>query len=146
MFFADYRRQHDFSSIGSYGKVGELVVVDQESDGVLSKFDLPAFFIITEVHGKPGEHHCKYTLSHQLTGEAVNTDAFYLYRAEEYFRLKAAFAKYVEADYIRQVRFAKSQVKLLSKVLASRGIVTVITEEEQVKLRALVELEEAKRP
>lgn len=144
--FADYKRQRDFRWIGSYGKVGDLVVLDRESDGELSKFELPAIFTITETHGEPGGHHIEYSLCHQLTGEVLSRAGNdYLYKVEEYFRIKAEYAKLVENDLTRQVRFAKSQVKLLSEVLASRGIVTVITEDEQVKLKELIELEEAKK-
>lgn len=146
MFFADYKRQQDFRSIGSYGKVGELVVVDRKSDGVLSKFELPAIFTITETHGEPGGHRSEYSLRHQLTGETLNKiGPVDLYRVEEYFRIKADFAKHVERALRSQIKHARSDVALLSKVLASRGIVTVITEAEQVTLKKLIELEEAKK-
>jgi len=137
--FADYRREH-INAIGSKGKVGDLVVNDIETDGELSKFELPALFLITAAQSKPGELYVKYTLRHQLTGETLGpVTGTCLYRAEEYFRVKAAYHRYVERSLTQQLKRQKDHVKLLKDVLIGRDVVVVITEDERLKLKALIE-------
>jgi len=141
--FADFKRER-IEAIGArFGQVGDLVVCDQEID-TFAKFELPAFFTITEVHGKPGW--LEYTVSHHGTGEILGpVKGDYLYKTCEYFKVKNAFVEYSERILLRREKNEQIRVAVLSEVLASRGIVTVITADEQVKLKELIELEEAKK-
>ena len=140
--FADFKRER-IEAIGArFGQVGDLVVCDQDTD-TFAKFELPAFFTITEVQGKPGWY--KYAVEHHGTGEILEqVKGDYLYKTCEYFKVKKAFVEYSKRILLRREKDEQIRVAILSEVLASRGIVTVITEDEQAKLKKLIELEEAK--
>lgn len=141
--FHEFKRERIEAIGGSHGQVGDLVVCDQKV-GAFASFEWPAFFTITEVHGEQGWY--LYTLKHHGTDETLGPIAGdYLYKAGEYFRVRAEFNVHTERVLLRREKDKQIRVEVLSEVLASRGIVTVITEDEQTKLRALVELEEAKK-
>ena len=141
--FVDFKKER-IEVIGArFGQVGDLVVCDRDVD-TFAKFELPAFFTITEVHGKQGWY--QYAVKHHGTGETLDpVEGECLYKAGDYFRVKDDFAKHTEQILLRREKDEQIRVEVLSKVLASRGKVTVITEYEQVKLKELIEREEAKK-